>query len=164
MATTTFNMVIGARMAFQRVKSHADASFALSGGPLLRFTPYGSTSFSRSAQATGKAWLPPETVPWFDPKTGRPTREFARCMDYLMNTRMGGINGPSMTEVVTNVAESKQQAAQAVTQASAVEELAVANAEALKATVQVTQNSALDGAEQIPEVIVRTAYKRDTFL
>lgn len=165
MATTTFAMVLGPKMAFAAISEGRIATFQLSAGPLMAFDPYGSSGFTRSSAASAKSWLPPETVPWFDPKTGKPTPEFARFMHYLANQRLGGIDGPSMGEVQTNVQETKAAAVQAVLASSAVEDMATANAEALKATVQVTQTAALPGATQIPDVIVRTSYKRlDTLL
>jgi hypothetical protein len=161
MATTTFGMVLGARLVLAAFAEGRISTFSVSAGPLMAADPYGSTRFSRSGAATAKAWLPPESEPWFDPKTGKPTPQFARFMHYLANQRLGGIDGPSMGEVQTNVQETKAAAVQAVLASSAVEDMATANAEALKATVQVTQTAALPGATQIPDVIVRTAYKRN---
>lgn len=163
MATTSFHMVIGARMRFTAFVENRTATFRLSGGPLMRFDPYGSASFSRAAKQNAKAWLPPRHIPVTDAATGLMTEEWYRYHEYMANQRMGGINGPSMGEVQTNVVETKAAAVQAVVAASAISEVVVANAEALKATVEVTQTNALSGSDQIPEVIVRTAYKRDTF-
>jgi hypothetical protein len=163
MATTSFHMVIGARLRFASIAENRTATFKLSAGPLMRFDPYGSAGFTRNARATGKPWLPPKHVKPIDPRTGDWTDEWRRFWEYAFNERLGGINGPSMGEVQANVVETKAAAVQAVVASAAVETVVIANAEALAATVQVAQSSSLDGADQIPEVLVRTSYKRDTF-
>jgi hypothetical protein len=88
-----------------------------------------------------------------------------KWMHHHWEDRMGGLEGPSMTEVQTNVVETKAQAVNAIVQAAAVGEMAATNAEALKATVQVTQTNSLAGSDQIPEVILRAPNKlyTDTF-
>lgn len=164
MATTSFHMVVGARLRFAAIAENRTATFKLSAGPLMRFDPYGSAGFTRNARRTGKNWLPPRGTPPFDLKTGKWTPEWERFVYDFFENQMGGINGPSMAEVQANVVETKAAAISASVATSAITEVVVANAEALAVAVQVSQNAALDGADQIPEVILRTAYKRDTFL
>jgi hypothetical protein len=145
------------------ISEHRIATARFSGGPVLSGDPY-RTGFSRSA-ASIKSWLPPIGVPMVDPSTGKCNESWYRFLNYLANQRLGGINGPSMGEVQTNVIETKAAAVNAATASAAVEQQAAANAEALKAVVQVAQVAELPGAEEVPEVILRAPNKlyTDTF-
>lgn len=160
MATTSFKIVCGPRLRFTSIQENRTGTFRISAGPLMRFDPYGSSGFTRSARRTGKNWLPPRGTPPIDLKTGKWNPEWERFVYDFFENQMGGINGPSMAEVQANVVETKAAAVQAVAASAAVETVVVANAEALAVAVQVSQANSLDGADQIPEVILRTAYKR----
>jgi len=122
--------------------------------------PYGSVNFSRAAAAPGYALPGPRMPLGYVVVNGQrlPVEidpAYWRLFRHMWDDRLGGMSGPSMGEVQTNVEATKAQAVNAVVTAAAVEQLATTNAEALKATVQVAQNAGLAGASNIPEVVLR---------
>jgi hypothetical protein len=71
---------------------------------------------------------------------------------YQWETRLGGISGQSLPDVVTTVTATQETAAQSAAEVSAIGQQTQANAESLSVVVQVAQNNALTGADQIPPV------------
>lgn len=153
MASSTFEMVVGPRGVFS-ARSGRTTTVQFSAGPLFSADPYGAAGFSRGA-STVKAWLPPPREPVLNADgTMRPS--WYRFFDHLANQRLGGISGPSLSEVEANVTETKAKAVNAIVTAAAVETMATTNAEALKAAVEVSRNAALPGASSIPPVALRS--------
>lgn len=153
MASATFAVSLAGRLG-STTSANRTATFILSSGTLAQADPYASgTSFSR-ASGSPKAWLPPPRVKLVD-KDGYITSPWHRFLTYLVEQRLGGINGPSMAEVETNVLETKAQAVSAATSAASVTQQTIANAESLQATVEVVQNNSLSGATAIPPVVRR---------
>lgn len=153
MASATFAVSLGFR-AGSEVSANRTATFVTSSGVLAQADPYASGgSFSRAA-ASAKSWLPGARVKLVDER-GYITSPWLRFFTYVAEQRLGGINGPSMAEVETNVIETKAQAVNAATSAASVTQQSIANAEALQATVEVVQNNSLSGATAIPPVVRR---------
>lgn len=72
-----------------------------------------------------------------------------RLFDYIVNTQLGGIQGPKLSDITDTVASSSTAAIDAQNAVSIVAQTVNANASTLAATVQVSQAAALPGASQI---------------
>lgn len=75
-----------------------------------------------------------------------------RVLDYVVNTQLGGLTGPTLGDITTTVDATRSSAIDAQNAVSVVAQTVNANANALAATVQVSQTNALTGASQIPRV------------
>ena len=80
-------------------------------------------------------------------------KEWYDALNYVINTQLGGINGPSLGDITTTVESSSLAAIDAQNAVSVVAQTVNANAQVLQATVQVSQNSSLPGASQIPRPV-----------
>lgn len=69
--------------------------------------------------------------------------------NYVFNTQLGGITGPTLGDITTTVASSSTAAIDAQNAVSGVAQTVNANAAVLQATVQVSQAAALPGSSQI---------------
>ncbi|MET3929579.1 hypothetical protein ABIE51_001466 [Lysobacter sp. OAE881] len=103
-------------------------------------------------------WLPPYDSPVLDPKTGKFTKAWYRFFRELGN-RVGGAAGPSITQVVTTVAETQQQVANNTVFTAQAVDYAASVAATAEATAQVAQNNGLSGAGSIPPTGNRPNYQ-----
>jgi len=155
MATQTAMISIGLTMSAVSKKSGRGTA-QLQCGALEAATNYtgGSGLISRNRIATQ---LPPARVPLGrlqeDGVTIVIEKAWYDALDYVFNRQLGGIAGPSLSDITTTVDSTRTSAIDAQTAVSQVAATVNANAEALSATVQVTQNSSLPGATQIPPVV-----------
>lgn len=159
MANRTFTVYLGDRASFSSVSSRRRSSFTVSAGVFFTASPYGDTSFSR-LETSPKASYPGARVPigYVNGDRSKPIYldpSWERWLRHTWFDRLGGDSGPTMTEVQTNVVETKAQAVEAAATATAVEVQVIANAESLAATVEVAQNNSLAGATSIPPVVRR---------
>lgn len=83
-------------------------------------------------------------------------KEWYDALNYVINTQLGGIAGPSLSDITTTVSSSSAAAIDAQNAVSVVAQAVNANASTLQATVQVSQAGALPGADQIPEPVFTT--------
>lgn len=136
--------------------ANATATANLRGGAGI-FGPY-QTANTGNESARTQAWLPPVRVPVGYVMVGNQRLpvmiddQWYRAMDEISNRRLGGINGPTVVDVATNVqnvAATTEQVAVSVTQAN---QTAAAAAQAINASRQVSIDAGLPGAENIPEV------------
>lgn len=106
-----------------------------------------------------RAWLPPQRQRFGTVVVdGRPhdvyidAASWYKFFQYIAEIKLGGANGASVPELVASLTATQATSAtvEALTNAVAVQ--AQTNAEALSATVEVVNNNALDGADQIPPV------------
>lgn len=105
----------------------------------------------RARGARGEAnWLPRPDESWFDPRTGRPSPRFYQFMREIAETRLGGVNGSTVTEVATSVSNTQTDVAAAITYSQSVASYAQGVAATANATAEVAQNSGLSGASSIP--------------
>ena len=101
------------------------------------------------------AWLPSAQTP-----LGRTRADGTVVIDpawrafflYLTETRLGGIAGKSIAEVVSTVEIVQSAAVTAVLQVAAVAQQSQTNAEALSTVREVLVDNAIPGATQIPPV------------
>lgn len=120
----------------------------------VRFTSgfYASgAGITNESQYGAKSWLPPARVAVVD-KDGIMTPAWYRFFDYLANQRLGGPRAPAISDLETTIVGTQQTVTVTVGNVDALGQQAQANALALQATVEVSQNSALPGADQIPPV------------
>lgn len=75
-----------------------------------------------------------------------------KFLRFQWETRLGGIDGPSIPDVATTVVNTQETVAQSAAEVSALGQQTQQNAESLSVVVQVAQNSSLPGADQIPPV------------
>jgi hypothetical protein len=75
-----------------------------------------------------------------------------RFMDYLVNTFLGGPGSPTMADVIAAIEAALEAQATQTQTLALIAAQSQTNAEALAAVVQVAQDNALTGAEQIPRV------------
>ena len=73
-------------------------------------------------------------------------------MRAVAETRLGGIAGKSIPDVTSTIEGTQNAAVATSSQVAALAQQAQTNAEALSSSVQVLQNNALPGANQIPPV------------
>lgn len=73
-----------------------------------------------------------------------------RFFRYWWEQKQGGINAPTLSDVVTTVDASVATSAAVEGRVASSTAMAIANAAALDAAVQVLQNNAIPGASQIP--------------
>jgi hypothetical protein len=102
-----------------------------------------------------RRWIPPPTDPVFD-DAGAYTPAWYRYHEMLGEERLGGILGPSMTDVKSNVTTT--QAAVNLTATSTNDVIAAlnANAAALNIMAALLQASGTPGASQIPAAVATT--------
>lgn len=127
------------------------ASAALQCGALEAANNYaGGTGLLASARSKYK--LPSINVPFSRLPDGTPLYVDAawyRIFDYVVNTQLGGINGPTLGDITMTVDSTRSSAIEAQNAVSVVAQTVNANASTLAATVEVAQTSALPGAAQI---------------
>lgn len=105
-----------------------------------------------------RTWLPPAEIPigYVNNDRSKPViidaQTWYSFFNYLVNVVLGGPNAPTLADVTTAVTVATEQSAESAAIVSAVSQQVVANAESLAATVEVAQNNALPGANQIPPV------------
>jgi hypothetical protein len=103
-----------------------------------------------------KYQLPSIRVPFGDVQddgTVLVRKDWYDVMNYVFNGQLGGINGPTLSDITTTVSSSSTAAIDAQNAVSVVAQTVNANATALQATVQVSQAASLPGATQIPHPI-----------
>jgi len=126
----------------------ATRTTAISVGPVISTVP---VPWNASDAARQKVpWLPRPDIPWFDPKTGKPTAPFAQFMQELAETRLGGISGKSVVQIATTTEQVKAQvvATAEYTEAAVTYTRGVAaQSDALKTVAQANN---LDGATTVP--------------
>lgn len=120
--------------------------------PLRVLSGVWTTTGIQADEQSLKAWLPPARQPIAYQQNNQwlcdPT--WYRFFQYVAEIKLGGANGPTITEVADNAAATAQNAATTQTQISAVIQQGQTNAESLQAAIQVVQNSSLPGSDQIP--------------
>lgn len=104
------------------------------------------------AADTLRSHFPSQRIPvaWFKGEPIYMDLTWYRFFDYIVNTQLGGFNGPKLSDITDTVASSSTAAIDAQNAVSIVAQTVNANADALAATVQVSQAAALPGATQIP--------------
>jgi hypothetical protein len=80
-------------------------------------------------------------------------RVWYRFLQTLWETKLGGYAGSALPDVVTSVEATAASVSASATTTAAVAAQTQANAEALSTAVQVLQNAAIPGADQIPPVV-----------
>lgn len=75
-----------------------------------------------------------------------------KFFDYLVNQYLGGLTQPTVADIVAALETTMTQATTASQTTALLQQQTQTNAEALSAVVQVANNNALTGAEQIPRV------------
>jgi hypothetical protein len=98
-----------------------------------------------------KAMFPGQRVQLVD-QDGYITQPWYRFFDYLLNTKLGGIAAPSITDVSDSIASVQDATSSVVNTVVSVTEMATQNAAALDTVREVAQTAALPGADQIPSV------------
>lgn len=104
----------------------------------------------RAANREKVDWLPPAHIPWFDPKTGIPTRVFFQFIREIAEVRLGGINGTTVPQVQTTVSQTQAEVIATQGYATQVGAYAQGVAATATATAEVAQNNGLSGAGSIP--------------
>jgi hypothetical protein len=120
---------------------------------------YSATTVTASADLSNlRPNLPPQRAPmgWVMVQGQRVPVEFDSAfwnfLRFQFETKLGGMNGATLPDVVTTVETTQAQSATTSQTVVAVAQQAQANAESLDVTRQVLRNSTLAGADQIPPV------------
>lgn len=101
--------------------------------------------------ARTRDWLLRADEIWIDPKTGRPSRRFFQLMREICETRLGGVNGRTVPQVIEDVATTQTEVAVTVNYATRLGEYTETIAATANATAEVLQTNGEPGAEDIPE-------------
>lgn len=119
----------------------------------------GSGVTNADATTSAKSMLPPQRVLMVD-KDGYCNPQWYRYFDWLTNQKLGGVNAPNISDIVTTVTTAQAAVTATATTVSEVIEQATQNAAALDTIREVAQTSALTGADQIPSVArqLKSAY------
>lgn len=94
-------------------------------------------------------WLPKISVPIIDKRTGLMSPVWWRFFRELAD-RVGGIQGPSITQVVTTVEQTQFQVAQNTAYTDSAVAYAASVAATAEAAAEVAQSNGLSGAGSIP--------------
>lgn len=157
MATQTASIVIGFSQSSTAKKAGA-ATATMQCGTLEAANQYAGGSGLLSRQRN-RYKLPSAHVPFGRlQKDGSILIEPAwyDAFNYVINTQLGGIAGPSLSDITTTVDSTRSSAIDAQNAVSVVAQTVNANAQSLAATVQVSQASSLPGSSQIPKPIYTT--------
>jgi hypothetical protein len=143
----------------------AARTVARSTGAVMYFAPRMLAGLWTSSGVTAsrdlsnlKAWLPPARIPigYVNGDRTKPVlideASWYKFLNYFLNVFIGGQGAPTFSDVVTTVEQTQATAVEASSQTAALAQTTQTNAEALAATIQVSQNSGLAGASQIPPV------------
>lgn len=125
-------------------------------------------TYAGCAVATGRvAWggtdSPLSRVPWI-PKAGTPLLQVGgngqmtnqlnpawdRCLRWLFEEGIGGLNAPTLPQITQSVTQTQTQVVAVGVQASAAQSTANSAAESVNTTREVLINDGTPGAEQIP--------------
>lgn len=145
MATRDIVISLGAGLSVQRGR---DVLVSTGVGLGLGSVPWSGSRANRRSNR----WLPRADIPWFDPRTGKPTPAFAAFMVELAENRMGGIDGATLPEVQVDTRATRAQAVAAAGIATDVNAYARGIAATVTTTAQVAQTAALPGSTAIPPV------------
>jgi hypothetical protein len=157
MATQTASISIGFTRSGVSKKQGA-AVAVLQCGTLEAANQYagGSGLLSRTRN---KYKLPSSRVPFGDVQPDGSVvvrKDWYDVLNYVFNTQLGGITGPTLGDITETVSSSSAAAIDAQNAVSVVAQTVNANASTLAATVQVSQASALPGAAQIEPPVYTT--------
>jgi hypothetical protein len=94
-------------------------------------------------------WLPKIEEPFLDTRTGRVSTRWYNFFREL-GDRVGGIKGPSITQVVDTVSQTQNQVAANTTYTQQAVDYAASVAATAEATAQVAQSNGLSGSGSIP--------------
>lgn len=154
MATQTASIVIGFSQSSTAKKAGA-ATATMQCGTLEAANQYAGGSGLLSRQRN-RYKLPSLQVPFARLPDGTPLyveKPWYDALNYVINTQLGGIAGPSLSDITTTVDSTRSSAIDAQNAVSVVAQTVNANAQSLAATVQVSQASSLPGSSQIPKPI-----------
>ena len=164
---STARIYFGARWLNQYIK-HGESQAVVYGGAEFAGVALPNSDDIGGGGGGGnlKSWLPPQRVAIAYVEVmenGQMVRKPAyvdaatwyKFFTFVAEIKLGGVNGPTMTNVADDVVLAKAQVSTVVAEQALVTQQVQANAEALKVTVEVSQGAALAGAEQIPDVVVR---------
>jgi hypothetical protein len=71
---------------------------------------YSTTGVTSSTDLRGrKTWMPHRSDKWVN-ADGTPTEEFFQFVNFLANTKLGGVSAPTLPDVVTTVTVAQEQA------------------------------------------------------
>lgn len=143
MATQTVAIRAGGSAATSRARS---AVLSVGVGLGIGTLPWNTSTAKRSANK----WLPRTDIPWFDPRTGRPTPIFAAFMVELAENRLGGTQGQSVTQISTTVTQTQAQVVETTNYASQAVQFTRGVAASVDAVTQVAKTNNLSGADTIP--------------
>lgn len=153
MASQSAIISIGFSRSVTAAKGGA-GSASLQCGALQYANAYlGGSGLIARPRATYK--LPSAQVPFARLPDGTPLyleRSWYDALNYVCNTQLGGITGPSLSDITTTVDSTRSSAIDAQNAVSVVAQTVNANADTLAATVQVAQTNSLSGSTQIPPV------------
>jgi len=95
-------------------------------------------------------WMPRADEPWFDPKTGRPTRRFYQFMHEIAEQRLGGVNGRTVPQVADDLTTTQGTVTATVNFATQAVQYSESVAATANATAEVLQANGEPGADTIP--------------
>lgn len=136
-----------------RASASASASRQRTGAIRIGFLVAG-TSPPWAGRATANRqrvpWLPSAGVP-VALADGRMNPVWYRALQEVFENRLGGINGATVSEVVTSVTQTQAEVIATSTYAAQVSAYAQGVGATAAATAQVAQNNSLSGATAIPK-------------
>ena len=163
---STARIYLGARWLNQYIKHGESQAIVYGGAEFAGVALPNSDDIGGGGPGNLKSWLPPQRVAIAYVEVmenGQMVRKPAyvdaatwyKFFTFVAEIKLGGVNGPTLTNVADDVVLAKAQVSNVVSEQAVVTQQVNANAEALKVTVEVAQGAALAGASQIPEVIIR---------
>jgi hypothetical protein len=121
---------------------------------------YSTTGVTASADHRGrKTWMPHRSDRWMN-ADGTPTEEFFQFVNYLANTKLGGVSSPTLPDVVTTVTVAQEQASTAAAVATGASQQITQNAEAGAALREAAIVAGVGSATTLPTFQITNQLER----
>lgn len=148
MATATCKTVVGCYSAAQPFKLRSYTCTTVAGAEMAAANVAWGGSVAKRSRVN---WIPGAQVPVLD-ATGRMAPTWYRFFQEIAENRLGGINAPTVPEVVTTAAQTQSQVLAVQTSADNAIQTVNACVTSVNTAKQVAVNNNLSGATQIPTV------------
>jgi hypothetical protein len=148
MATATCKTVAGSYSAAQPYKLRSYTCTTIAGAEMAAANVAWGGSTAKRARVN---WLPGAHVPVLD-GSGRMSPPWYRFFQEIAENRLGGIDAPTVPEVVTTTVQTQSQVIGVQTGIQSMGQQVSAITDTVNTQTQVAQNSNLSGSSQIPRL------------
>lgn len=120
----------------------------------LRFVTglFSAVTAVSASTSRNKDWKPDRDSAWVDPKTGKPTVQLVKFVDYVAEKVLGGSNNKTLPQVESLITYAQAQSLFTTLIGAALAQQVSAIAQSADATRQVLVAAGTAGAAQIPPV------------